>query len=167
MPPSPFGIAVYLGAQADFRPQWLVSDIENLVYASVAQAVYQRNPDPTAFYGLVGLSYGLDRLSPDDHTIECNAVFTEVTGISYDPDENQDAWSAVGSTCLFIQNLEAAANWSQETYGTVNQTTLIQGFEALGGLPARRCHRLVEFHQARRPRCGHAQGVQSRLRLLG
>ena len=133
VPPSPFGIAVYLGAQADFRPQWLVSDIENLVYASVAQAVYQRNPDPTVFYGLYGLSYGLDRLSPDDHTIECNAVFTEVTGISYDPEEKEDAWSAVGSTCLFIQNLEAAANWSQETYGTVNQTTLIQGFESLGG----------------------------------
>lgn len=131
LPPSPFGITVFLSAQGGWEPQWLVSDIENLVYASVAQAVYQRNADPTLFYGLYGLSYGLDRLSPDDHTIECNAVFTEVTGIEYDIDENEDAWSAVGSTCLFIKNLEAAANWSQETYGTVNQTTLIQGFESL------------------------------------
>lgn len=131
VPPSPFGIAVYLGAQADFRPQWLVSDIENLVFASVVQAVYGRNPDPTLFHGMYGLSYGLDRLSPDEPSIECNAHFTEATGISYDIVEDEDAWSAVGSTCLFIKNVEAAANWSQETYGTVNQTTLIQGFETL------------------------------------
>lgn len=131
VPPSPFGIAVYLGAQAGWQPQWLVSDIENLAYDSVAQAVYGRSADPTLFYGLYGMTYGLDRTSPDEHTIECNAVFTEETGISYDIVENKDAWSAVGSTCLFIKNLEAAANWSQETYGTVNQTTLIQGFETL------------------------------------
>ena len=131
VPPSPFGIAVFLGAQADFKPQWLVSDIENMVFASVAQAVYNRGADPTLFHGMYGLSYGLDRLSPDEHSIECNAAFTEATGIAYDEVENEDAWSAVGSTCLFIKNLEAAANWSQETYGTVNQTTLIQGFETL------------------------------------
>lgn len=131
MPPSPFGIGVFLGAQAGFEPQWLVSDIENLVFASVVQAVYGRNPDPTLFHGMYGLSYGLDRLSPDEPSIECNAHFTEVTGISYDIVEDEDAWSAVGSTCLFIKNVEAAANWSQETYGTVNQTTLMQGFESL------------------------------------
>ena len=131
VPPSPFGIAVFLAAQSGLDLQWLVSDIENLVFDSVAQAVYGRGPDPTLFYGLYGLTYGLDRLSPDEQTIECNAVFTEVTGISYDIVENKDAWSAVGSTCLFIKNLEAAANWSQDTYGTVNQTTLIQGFETL------------------------------------
>ncbi len=131
VPPSPFGIAVYLAGQSGLDPQWLVSDIENLVFDSVAQAVYGRSADPTLFYGLYGVSYGLDRLSPDEPTTECNAVFTEVTGISYDIVENKDAWSAVGSTCLFIKNLEAAANWSQDTYGTVNQTTLIQGFESL------------------------------------
>ncbi len=131
VPPSPFGIAVFLAAQSGLDPQWLVSDIENLVFDSVAQAVYGRAPDPTLFFGLYGLTYGFDRTSPDEHTIECNAVFTEVTGISYDIVENKDAWSAVGSTCLFIKNLEAAANWSQDTYGTVNQTTLIQGFETL------------------------------------
>ncbi len=131
LPPSPFGIAVFLANQGGWAPQWLVSDIENLVFTSVAQAVFGRGPDPTLFYGLYGLSYGLDRLSPDEHTIECNAAFTDVTGIAYDIVENEDAWSAVGSTCLFIKNLEAAANWSQETYGTINQATLIQGFESL------------------------------------
>ena len=122
---------MYLGAQAGREPQWLVSDIENLVFASVVQAVYGRGADSSVFHGMYGLSYGLDRLSPDEPGIECNAHFTEATGIAYDTVEDEDAWSAVGSTCLFIKNLEAAANWSQDTYGTVNQTTLIQGFESL------------------------------------
>ena len=127
VPPSPFSISVFFADEAGWETEWVVSDIENLAYNSVGQAVYRRYPD--LFEGMIGLTYGLDRLSEDVHGRECNAQFSEVTGVVYE--EGVDAWSAVVSTCLFIQNLEAAADWSQDRYGTVNQTTLVQGFETL------------------------------------
>ncbi len=127
VPPSPSSSAVRLADEIGWEPQWLVSDIENLAFDSVAQAVYSRVADLVD--GAYGHTYGLDRLERDEHGIECNARFSEATGITYE--EGDDAWSAVVSTCLFIQNVVAAANWSQERYGTLNQTTLVEGFESL------------------------------------
>ena len=127
VPPSPSSSAIRLADEVGWEPQWLVSDIENLAFDSVAQAVYSRVADLVD--GTYAHSYGLDRMSRDEHGIECNDRFSEATGITYE--EGVDAWGAVVSTCLFIQNVVAAANWSQQRYGTLNQTTLVEGFESL------------------------------------
>ena len=127
VPPSPSSSAIRLADEVGWEPQFLVSDIENLAFDSVAQAVYSRVAQLVD--GTYAHSYGLDRMNRDEYGIDCNARFSEVTGITYE--EGVDAWSAVVSTCLFINNVVAAANWSQERYGTLNQTTLVQGFESL------------------------------------
>ncbi|WP_420639720.1 ABC transporter substrate-binding protein [Candidatus Poriferisocius sp.] len=127
MPVSAYAAAVGIADAAGWDPQWLSSDIENQVFTAPTQAVFSRVAEP--FDGTIGLTYGLDRLSPDLEGEDCYDRFSAVTGASYESDS--DAWSAVASACEFMTNLVAAANWSQDTYGTLNQTTLVEGFETL------------------------------------
>ncbi len=120
--PSFVGAADAVG----YDPQWLSSDFENQVFDVTAQfmAAVATNYD-----GAIGFSAGLEEPASDPFGEDCNARFSEVSGVTYELDT--DAWRAVRSACYIVSRITAAANTSQETYGTVNQATLIEALETM------------------------------------
>jgi hypothetical protein len=123
----PYPTLVGAADAVGFEPQWLSSDFENQVFDVTGQFFEGVKEN---YEGAIGFTYGLEEPADDLYGEECNAQFTEVTGITYEPDT--DAWRQVRSACAVIETIVGAANASQDKYGTLNQTTFIEGFETVG-----------------------------------
>jgi Periplasmic binding protein len=112
---------------AGFAPQWLSSDIENQVFDVTAQFMESVKD---GYDGAIGFSTGLEEPASDPFGEDCNARFSAATGKTYDYDT--DKWRLVRTSCGAVGTIVAALNHAQETYGVVNQATIIEGFEAAG-----------------------------------
>lgn len=123
----PYPALVGAADAVGYEPQWFSSDFENQVFDVTGQ-FFSGVKDNYA--GAIGFSYGLEEPDVDAVGDDCNAKFTEATGITYERDT--DAWRQVRSACATIGTIVAAANASQEKYGTLNQATLIESLETVG-----------------------------------
>jgi ABC-type branched-subunit amino acid transport system substrate-binding protein len=117
----------FIGAAdaAGFDPQWFASDFENQVFDVTAQFMESvKGP----YDGAIGFTYGLEEPETDEYGEDCNARFTEVTGITYEYDT--DAWRQVRSACYTVDEFVTAANYAMDEYGVLNAGTLVKGFES-------------------------------------
>ena len=124
----PYPTFVQAGMDIGFEPQWLSSDFENQVFNSTAKFM---ESVAQSYEGAVGVTYGIDVAEADDYGTECNAKFTEVSGITYENGTDSDAWSSVRTACHAIDMLVAAINMAMDEYGVINQTTIIRSLEML------------------------------------
>jgi ABC-type branched-subunit amino acid transport system substrate-binding protein len=104
-----------------FDPQWFSSDFENQVFATTAQfmaGVAQ------AYDGAIGTTAGLDTFDPDGPFVDCNARFTEATGIEYE--FRTDPWQAVGNSCEMIERIVRVLEAIEDEGRSLDQDAFIE-----------------------------------------
>ncbi len=112
---------------AGYEPQWLSSDYENQVFDVTARFM---DSVKEGYDGAIGFSAGLEEPASDPFGEDCNARFTEATGKTYEYDT--DKWRLVRTSCGAVEAIVGALDYAQETYGVINQATIIEGLEAVG-----------------------------------
>jgi hypothetical protein len=120
LPAIPYPSFVQAAGAIGFKPQWLSSDYETQVYNTTAK-LFGDAKDP--YNGAIGISTTLAITSPDAPRTDCNAKFTQATGITYAP--LTDAWNAVGTACLMVDRIVKAAN-AAHSGGVTQQSFLAQ-----------------------------------------
>ena len=124
----PYPTFVQAGLDIGFEPQWLSSDFENQVFNSTAKFM---EGVAQSYEGAIGVTYGIDVEEADQYGLDCNAAFTEVTGIAYENGTDSDAWSSVRTSCHAVEMIVAAINKAKDEYGVINQTTIILALQSL------------------------------------
>jgi ABC-type branched-subunit amino acid transport system substrate-binding protein len=108
-----------------YTPQYVSSDYEYQVYDTTAQ-LFGDNKEP--YDGAVGLSTTVFLAKPDAPRTECNATYTDVTGIEAEP--LSDEWQDVGTMCGMVDRIVQAAD-AAEAAGGLTQESFIKEWEKL------------------------------------
>jgi hypothetical protein len=108
-----------------YSPQWLASDYEFQVYDTTAQLMAGSKE---AYDGAIGISTVVAIDEPDAPRTECNAQFTEATGVSEEP--LTDAWQDIGTMCSMVGRIVEAAD-AAEAAGGLTQASFIDAYEKL------------------------------------
>ena len=106
-----------------YRPQYVGSDYEYQVYDTTANLF---GDTKAAYDGAIGLSTSIKETEPDAPRTECNATFTEVTGIEAEP--LTDEWRDVGTMCGMVDRIVKAAD-AAEAAGGLTQESFIEEYE--------------------------------------
>jgi hypothetical protein len=108
-----------------FDPQWLASDYEFQVYDTTAQ-LFGAAKEP--YDGAIGISTVVAIEEPDAPRTECNAQFTEATGVTAEP--LTDEWQDIGTMCSMVGRIVEAAD-AAEAAGGLTQASFIDAYEQL------------------------------------
>jgi hypothetical protein len=123
LPAIPYPSVVGAAGEIGYSPQWLSSDFEFQVYETTLEFF---EPVAEAYTGAIGISTTIRITEPDDVRIECNERWVAAGGEEYEP--LSDAWNNVGTNCLLMQRIAAAANEAEEN-GGLTQESFIKAFE--------------------------------------